>query len=140
QRAEPEGADNFRRMWNVNIWLWNRGTDGFKVAPCLFQEGPMNRIGDRTQQRCYAALVIRNVEVCCRDDGRLVTPRLKKVNEDADEVASFLRLGRDEHLIFEQVRQHGRIRPGLDKLGLFGFVLRGRDLGDRKSTRLNSSH
>ena len=74
-------------------------------------------IGDGTQERSNAAFFVGDIEVGGGDDRRLFATGFEQVNEDANEVAGFLRLRGDEHLVFEQAHQHGRVGPRFDKFG-----------------------
>ena len=42
QRTQPEGADDVRGVRNVLVGVFDGSADGFKIAPRLFQQHPVN--------------------------------------------------------------------------------------------------
>ena len=73
-------------------------------------------VGDGVEQRADAGRVVVEPEVRGGEDRRALATALEEVGEDADQVARFLRVGGDQHLIFEQPQQMRRERPRLDEI------------------------
>jgi hypothetical protein len=104
-------------------------------------------LADAVDQRADGALIAIDSEVSGGQNGTGVAGDLERLNEELDEIASFLRLGCHEHLVVEELQELGREWPRLDEIGLLliGFgnrhlthAARIRGNGHRDSPRFRS--
>ncbi len=61
QGAEPQGADDVGSVGDILVWVLDGSPNGFEIAPRLFEQCPVEIVGDRTQaarSRCPLSLVM----------------------------------------------------------------------------------
>ena len=134
QGPQPERAHDLRQVRHGRAGVRHRVAHRGQVALRLFAQGRVVPVRHRVEQRGDAAPVVVEAEVGGGDQ-RAVGVALEQVGEDADQVAGLLRLGGDQHLVFEELHEMRRERPAARELAPQAVVLGGRRLGQAQVLR-----
>ena len=105
--AQPQGANDLLQVRGHAGVVGHRMGDREDVLLCLGAQRAVMFVGDGVEQGADARAVVVQSEIRGREQRRHLSSTLIEVGQDPDEVACFLGIGGDQHLLFEQAKQMG---------------------------------